>query len=906
MDENLENSGTNEFDNTILEVGKSTPTGKSLEGREFGCYKVLAEIGRGGMGVVYKAYDSKLERVVALKVSLQENDERFLREATTMAKLSHPNIIGIYGLGTENHRPYFIMEYIDGISLRQFLEKYSPSYKQIAEWMAAIGRAVDYAHKQGVIHRDLKPSNIMLANEKDPKVMDFGLAKDFSEQKQLSQTGMIIGSLFYMAPEQANGDIHNTDAKTDIYMLGAILYNMLAHRPPHEGSHVEILYKILHEEPIPPKDLIANVPVELEGICLKAMAKDKNKRYSSAEEMVDDLENFLNHQKISARPLGKWGRSVRKLKRNALTPWLFLALLANLVLLYMYYFQTQEKFPIDNVKVGVVDEKRQAKAVFSDNDTVLLDISWMASNVGNYTFVEVYGKDILFSSTKHKNTVGKNQIYIPVSMTEDISEEATVHVVFDLGKEHLKKEVAVKLNFSNMEGFRGGPERTGSFNEEGVETLTGVLWQQKVNFSVNKRLSSSPVIYGNNLYVVGQGVGISSQSLFCLNKNTGKENWRHNAIIKRDIGATIQSSPTITPRYISVCMNGDLYCLDKEYGDLQWRVIEVMTPEEKRRFGNVFIKSNGSPLAYKNKIFLGGENFHFVMNARNGKPMWRKNKFAWSRHIQDTGSDSLAMDDEKLYYYQGYTNFIPEKYDYVGARKRSDGEELWRWKLPTRSFSPTIPAVGEKNIYALVSNKLYCINKLEGKLVWEYKPKIRRFVCDIPAKYSQEFDQGKISRTLERELGSHFRVYYIRDSLKVVEKGKKWTGVMQNSGKTYSFELEGDLIKIWGEFTNVSCPALTEDSVYFASQDQHVYAVNRQDGKLRWKFKGGAEFYSSPTVARGIVYVGCDDNTFYALDAKNGTVKWKHEIEAKIRSSACVSEGKVYFMSVDGIVYALH
>ena len=272
----------------------------------FGRYQIIKELGCGGMGKVFHAYDASLKRNVALKTILQSNDtvaiQRFSREAEAMARLSHPNIVKIYDVGVIDEVYYFTMELIRGLSLSDWIAAERLTVRRAVMVLHKVTEAIDYAHQQGIIHRDLKPGNIIINEEGEPFVMDFGLARETQgSDAGLSKSGMPLGTLKYMPPEQAMGEKREIDERSDVYALGAVLYELLTGRAPFQGTttHV-ILLKILEEEPIAPRELSKKIPAELEAICLKAMAKDKRRRYQSAHELSRDLERFLNGEPVLA------------------------------------------------------------------------------------------------------------------------------------------------------------------------------------------------------------------------------------------------------------------------------------------------------------------------------------------------------------------------------------------------------------------------------------------------------------------------------------------------------------------------------------------------------------------------------------------------------------------------------
>lgn len=274
--------------------------------RQFGRYQILQRLGGGGMGEVYKVYDPQLDRTAALKVlagTPTQGDERFWLEAKATARLRHPVIVDIYDMGQEEGRSYFTMEFIDGISLKEFLYRTpAPGWRQIIEILAKVCDAVHYAHGQGIIHRDLKPSNIMVKNNGEPKIMDFGVAKlTSSRQEELTRTGQVIGTPAYMSPEQAEGKA--VDARSDVYSLGATLYEALTKRPLFQGETTHnILYQVFHSDPLAPRVLNPEIPIELESICMKSLEKNPNYRYPDAQSLAQDLRNFLEYRPVKARP----------------------------------------------------------------------------------------------------------------------------------------------------------------------------------------------------------------------------------------------------------------------------------------------------------------------------------------------------------------------------------------------------------------------------------------------------------------------------------------------------------------------------------------------------------------------------------------------------------------------------
>jgi WD40 repeat protein len=285
-------------------------------------YEILGELGRGGMGVVYKARQTHLGRLVALKMILAGGHaspsdlNRFRTEAQAIARLQHPNIVAVHEVGEHEGRPFFSLEFCSGGSLDAQLDGTPLTACRAAALVQTLAQAMHVAHQAQVIHRDLKPANVLLAEDGTPKITDFGLARKLDDQGQ-TQSGSIMGTPSYMAPEQAEGKSKEMGPACDIYSLGAILYELLTGRPPFKAATpLDTVLQVVANEPVPPTQLQSKAPRDLETICLKCLEKNPSKRYASARDLADDLGRFLAGEPIQARPVGRLERAGKWVRRN--------------------------------------------------------------------------------------------------------------------------------------------------------------------------------------------------------------------------------------------------------------------------------------------------------------------------------------------------------------------------------------------------------------------------------------------------------------------------------------------------------------------------------------------------------------------------------------------------------------
>jgi WD40 repeat protein/predicted Ser/Thr protein kinase len=366
--------------------GNEAPQGRTVPG-----YEILGELGRGGMGVVYKARQKSLDRMVALKMILAgahagaEQRARFRSEAEAAARLQHPNIVQVYEVGEHDRCPYFSLEYVDGSCLRDVISDYPARPEKAAALAEQLARAVHYAHQRGIVHRDLKPANILLAmqnaecrmqNERQElsafcilhsafciaKITDFGLAKRLENDGGHTRTGEVLGTPSYMAPEQAAGRVKEIGPWTDIYALGAILYELLTGVPPFKAATAwDILNQVLSAEPVSLLRRNSRVPRDLATICRKCLEKEPRKRYSSAAALADDLQRFREGRPITARPVGwleRAGKWVRR--RPAVAALLAVSSAALLILLVGGWVTTLRRYQRELALEAQVQANRRA------------------------------------------------------------------------------------------------------------------------------------------------------------------------------------------------------------------------------------------------------------------------------------------------------------------------------------------------------------------------------------------------------------------------------------------------------------------------------------------------------------------------------------------------------------------
>jgi WD40 repeat protein len=381
------------LDGATLAPGSPSPGSLSPQAAVAG-YEILGELGRGGMGVVYRARQVGLNRLVALKMILAgshagaDDLARFRAEAEAVAALQHPNIVQIHEVGERDGLPYFSLELVEGGSLADRLNGTPWPARPAAELVAALARAMQYAHSRGVVHRDLKPANVLLATlQAAPKITDFGLAKQLDSAVGRTRTGAILGTPSYMAPEQAGGPRKEVGPPADVYALGAILYELLTGRPPFRAeTPLDTILQVLDTEPVPPSRLQPTVARDLETICLKCLQKEPRRRYASAGELADDLQRFLEDRPILARPTTAWERLTKWARRRPAVA--ALTLVSAITATVAFALVTWLWRDAERARGGEADQRHKAEDALQDarislyfNHIALAEREWRAGNV---------------------------------------------------------------------------------------------------------------------------------------------------------------------------------------------------------------------------------------------------------------------------------------------------------------------------------------------------------------------------------------------------------------------------------------------------------------------------------------------------------------------------------------------
>lgn len=669
--------------NTDEEVDSKNP-------KKIGHNRIIRVLGEGSFGKVYLVFNEVLQVEQALKVLFhghQDRDEyvqRFFREARAIAKLRHPNISSAYDIGEEQGTLYYTMDYVKGKSLDEVLKEKTRLEPYVAaEYMYKCARALHYAHQHNIIHRDIKPENIMICEEtNEPIVMDFGLARQIGGS-EISKTGDISGTPSYMSPEQTIGRNSKLDHRTDIYSLGATLYKLMTGQSPFRGSStIEVLQKVNTDNLVPPRQLDASIPEELEKICLKAMSKDRDKRFADAESLARELKRFMRSLKYSqsdgeySSPVTPENQSPRitsrvQRSRQASTSkqgerWrnFSLGISVFFIIVILVLISRDNSSALTITSQSLAKENGRLENLFDTQSKLNEQLKKENTElVKENNTLKIKHEDLRQQVANLQKKLHEQAYIQQKSFENNISVEQN-------------KEYSARKDIYSL--YRGNLKRSGVYAGKAFPDSVYAKWSVKVA----PITTSSPIVHNNVVYL-----GQQDQHFYAIDANTGKTLWRYR------VGHLIESPACVYKNLVIFgAFDKYVYILHAKNGNLL-RKIET---------GGMVI---ASPCVYKDVVYFGSLDhcmYAFDLVAK---------KLLWKQKLPDKIHGSTAIEDDVL-----YTVCNTGLY---AMSHHNKGKVLWKVDLdgPLKST----PAIYKKHIYVnSESGTTYCISIVDKKIVWKF------------------------------------------------------------------------------------------------------------------------------------------------------------------------------------------